>query len=110
MNIPNIPVRVKPEPIDNTALVEAHRANGGGILHLAPPVGERGLTIAFKQQGSRITIATGCQHRNDAFTRKVGTKTAVTHFNNGSTITIPVPTDYRNRPVKLLRRLFYAIV
>jgi hypothetical protein len=91
-----IPVaKPKPEPIDNTALVEAFRAEGGRILHIPSERSHggrvyRGLTAAFKIKSGRIEIATGVQHRNDEFTKKVGTRTAIEHFNAGKTIHLPL--------------------
>lgn len=90
----------KPDPIDNTELVEAFRALGGGILHLQPKYGRRGITIAFvAHKSSRIEFATAVQHRSDTFTKKQGTKNAIEHFNNGQTVFLPIqkhvePVDF----------------
>jgi hypothetical protein len=88
-------VKDKPEPIDNTALVEAFRAKGGRLLHIPADKAlngrkRRGLTAAFIIKSGRIEIATGVQHRSDDFTKKVGTKTAIEHFNAGKTIHLPL--------------------
>lgn len=79
------------EPIDNTELVKEFRAKGGRILHIRPGHGNtRGLTVAYVVKGGRIEMATGCQHRNDDFTKKMGTKTSIEHFNAGKTVHLPV--------------------
>ncbi len=78
-------------PIDNTVLVTDFRKLGGQILHV-PPQGKRvrGMTVAFIPKNGRVEIATAIQHRNDNFTKKVGTKTAIEHFNAGKTVFLPV--------------------
>lgn len=82
-------------PINNTELVNQFRAEGGNILHIRPDdFGSRGLTIAYKLKSSRVEIATAVQHRNDAFTKKVGTKVAIEHFLAGKTVTLPAYKDY----------------
>lgn len=90
-------VKPKPAVIDNTALVTEFREKGGRILHIPSdrPVWlggkvRRGLTAAFIVKSGRIEIATGVQHRSDDFTKKVGTKTAIEHFNEGKTIHLPL--------------------
>lgn len=85
--IPNEPV----EEIDNTELVETFRAEGGRLYHARPfGSGRRGVTFAFKIKGSRIEFATAVQHRNDTFTKKVGTRTAIEHFHAGKTVFMPL--------------------
>lgn len=89
--VPEKPVK---EHIDNTEAVTAHRANGGGLFHIRPrrlPSGKwtRGFTVAYKVKGSRIEFATSVQHRADVFCKKVGTKVALQHFNDGKTVTMP---------------------
>lgn len=94
-----IPVKIKPEPIDNTDLVNAFRADGGGILHIRSAVSSwgdrailRGVTIAYRLKGSRVEFATAVQHGSDDFTKKVGTKTAIEHFRAGKVVTMPTRT------------------
>lgn len=88
-NIPNS--EPKPDPIDNTELVEQFRAEGGRIFHALPyNSGRRGVTFAFKLKGGRIEFATAVQHRNDTFTKKIGTKTAIEHFHAGRTVFLPL--------------------
>lgn len=90
-----IPNRVKPEPIDNTEAVNQFRLSGGHILHIRPGFNdERGITIAFIRRGSRITFSTAVQHRSDAFTKKMGTKTAIEHFLAGNTVTLPLRNSF----------------
>lgn len=79
------------EEIDNTELVETFRAEGGRLCHARPfGSGRRGVTFAFKIKGSRIEFATAVQHRNDTFTKKVGTRTAIEHFHAGKTVFMPL--------------------
>lgn len=89
--IPEKPVK---EHIDNTEAVAAHRANGGGLFHVRPRRRgngnwARGFSVAYKVKGSRIEFATSVQHRADVFCKKVGTKVALQHFNEGKTVTLP---------------------
>lgn len=80
--------------IDNTEAVKAFHAQGGRILHIRPLTGYRGMTFAFIRKGGRIQFSTAVQHRNDTFTKKVGTQLALEHFNAGQTVFMPVPKDY----------------
>lgn len=76
--------------IDNTELVTRFRAEGGGIFHIRPEKPQdRGITVAYKMKNSRITFATAVQHRDDSFTKKIGTKTAIEHFDAGQVVTAP---------------------
>lgn len=89
--IPEKPAKVH---IDNTEAVTAHRANGGGLFHVRPRrrgdgKWTRGFTVAYKVKGGRIEFATSVQHRADVFCKKVGTKVALQHFNEGKTVTMP---------------------
>ena len=94
------------EPIDNTELIAQFRSEGGQILHIRPrKLGyengyTRGMTVAFKQKGSRIEISTAVQHRNDSFTKKIGTRTAITHFHAGKTVILPFARDFGVRDLK----------
>jgi len=83
------PAKEKAPRIDNTEAVLAFRAKGGRILHVHPEGFLRGVTFAFVAKGNRITFATGVQHTKDAFTRKIGTKTAIEHFNEGKVVVLP---------------------
>lgn len=77
--------------IDNTELVETFRSEGGRLYHARPyGSGRRGVTFAFKIKGSRVEFATAVQHRNDTFTKKIGTKTAIDHFHAGKTVLLPL--------------------
>lgn len=86
----------KSKVINNTEIVEAFRTEGGMILHFRPwrmnrnSQYTRGMTVAFKRFGSRVEVATAVQHRNDTFSKKLGTKTAIEHFKAGKTVTLPV--------------------
>ncbi len=88
----NIVVKPRPEPINNTELVTRFRAEGGQILHIRPDNGTRlrGMTIAYKVKGRRVETATACQHGADDFTKKVGTKIAIQHFDEGKTVILPI--------------------
>jgi len=83
----------KREKIDNTQLVAEFRAAGGRILHVS--FGGRGMTFAFKQKSNRIEFATALTHTVDTFTKKVGTKTAITHFLDGQTVFVPLGKRWR---------------
>jgi hypothetical protein len=93
--------------INNAVLVENFRGEGGGILH-CPPIrsGRKGVTFAFIRKGSRVTFSTAVQHSADTFTKKIGTKTAIGHFHEGHTVTLPVGTS--RRTVNFLLDLWYA--
>jgi hypothetical protein len=100
------------EPIDNTELVLAFRAEGGGIMHIRPRKlakgVTRGMTVAFKRKGGRMEIATAVQHRSDSFAKKIGCKTAIDHFRAGKTVTLPATGV---RPVESLQQgLTYIII
>lgn len=95
----NLPVRNVVEPINNTDIVEAFRANGGRLFHALPKGKRRGVTFAYIVKKSRIEIATGVQHRHDPFTKKVGTKNAIEHFNAGKTINLPLGKDMHVTPL-----------
>lgn len=86
-------VKVK---IDNTADVEAFRAEGGGLFHVLPTGRRRGMTVAYKVKSRRVEIATSVQHSHDTFTRKIGTKVALEHFKAGKIIVLPFDGDIRN--------------
>lgn len=107
-----IPNKEKPEPVDNTELVAAFRAIGGQVLHIRPgKFGDkksRGLTFAFIVKGSRVQIATAVQHRNDAFTKKLGTKTAIGHFLEGKTVFFPLSNI--ESPTRALASAAYMLV
>ena len=75
--------------IDNTKIVEDFRLRGGRILHVHDPLG-RGMTLAFIPRSGRVEVATSVQHRNDSFTKKIGTKTAIEHFDAGKTVNLPI--------------------
>lgn len=86
----------KPDPIDNTALVTDFRAKGGLVVHIRPKRNpytgkwKRGGTFAFITKGSRMEVSSALQHSADSFSKKVGTKTAIEHFNAGKTIHLPL--------------------
>ncbi len=87
MNIPNVNDKVI---LNNTEVVEAFANEGGRILHIRPTGGNRGITFAYKRKGGRVTFATAVQHRHDDFTKKMGTKTALEHFWEGKTVSLPI--------------------
>lgn len=96
----------KPEPINNTDRVLAFRADGGQILHRRPMFGSRGMTMAFKLKKGRVEIATAVQHRADDFTKKVGTKTAIGHFQDGKTVMLPLRST---RPIDCLKMMMEVL-
>jgi len=101
------------EHIDNTELVAAFNAQGGRVLHLRPGRRwdgsvNRGVTIAFIAKGHRVQIATAITHPNDDFCKKNGTKTAITHFNEGKTVFLPV--DTRGHVIDILRDAFHQLL
>jgi hypothetical protein len=75
------------EVINNTKLVEDFRGRGGRLIHIMGKT--RGMTVAFIPKNGRVEISTSVQHRNDHYTKKIGTKLAVEHFNEGRTIFLP---------------------
>jgi hypothetical protein len=104
------PEVVKPEPINNTKLVEEFRARGGRIAHVHQPNnhdGTRAMTIAFIDHSGRVEVATSVTHRNDTFTKKVGTKLAIEHFLAGKTVSIPLQN--RRRVTDFLLNMFFPI-
>lgn len=101
-----IPVKIKPEPINNTDLVNKFRAEGGGIFHVRPVFSRRGVTIAYRLKSSRVEFANAVQHGADDFTKKIGTKTAIEHFLAGKTVTMPT----RAKTATDLHELLYRMV
>lgn len=86
-----IPVKEPRLRIDNTKLVEDFRLKGGKILHVHSDMPDgRGMTLAFIAKSGRVEVATSVQHRNDSFTKKIGTKLAIEHFIAGKTINLPI--------------------
>lgn len=85
--------KTKPEPINNTELVNEFRSGGGRVLHLQGS-GGRAMTLAFVQRGGRVELATSVTHTNDCFTRKVGTKVAIEHFRAGKTVFLPLASRH----------------
>lgn len=81
------------EIIDNTESVSAFRGLGGRILHIRPDKNnqrrKRGVTFAFIHRGNRVEFSTALQHGHDEFTKKIGTKVALEHFQQGKTVTLP---------------------
>lgn len=95
----------KPEPIDNTELVQQFREQGGQILHLRPMHllhgWTRGMTAAYVVKGNRMILATSLVHAVDHFAKKNGTKTAIEHFLSGKVVTLPIPKG--RKAVNVLR-------
>lgn len=95
-----IPAKVVKPVINNTELITRFRAEGGGVFHVRPvKKGDerlsRGITVAYKVRGKRIEFSTAVQHRADAFTKKIGTKIAIEHFDNGKTVTMPLQVPFQ---------------
>lgn len=97
--------------IDNTELLAS---SGLRILHVRPyefqfgsikQTVHNGMTLAYKINRRTIEVATAVCHRVDTFTKKVGTKTAIEHFQAGKTILVPI---IDNEPLETLRRMFGA--
>lgn len=100
---PELPAKPVKQHIDNTELVTRFRAEGGGLFHIRPRRHEdRGMTVAFKLKNSRLTFSTAVQHRSDSFTKKIGTKTAIEHFDAGQTVTIPITKRQTSELIEML--------
>lgn len=101
------PAKPKPEPIDNSILVTEFRAQGGKVLHFNPneygSARSRGMTVAFVVRSGHIELATAVQHRIDAFTRKMGTRTAIQHFQQGKTISLPLASYNKGHEIYTLK-------
>jgi hypothetical protein len=95
----------KPDPIDNSELVSDFRAAGGKLLHFRPDERgrTRGMTVAFVIRSGHIELATAVQHRVDAFTRKLGTRTAIQHFQQGKTIALPLASYIKGHEISTLK-------
>lgn len=107
----NNAVKEKPEPIDNTELVDVFRAVGGQILHIPPRTflnrpSTKGMTLAYIRKGQRVELATAVTHRADQFCKKNGTKVAIEHFNTGRHVTIPVIEKTNSGIHNELRNMF----
>lgn len=104
----------RPEPINNTELIAGFRAEGGNILHIRPRPGKhgevtsRGMTIAYMVKSGRIIVSTSVQHRNDPFTKKIGTRTAIEHFRDGKTVVLPL-RGKREAAVHALKFAFFYL-
>jgi hypothetical protein len=86
------------EKIDNTQLL---KDTGLRIRHIRRNSREfpdstatRDVTIAYRDGGDTIEIATAVVHPNDCFSRKMGTKLAVEGFQAGKVTRIPKTIDY----------------
>ncbi len=100
--------KVKPVPIDNTDLVNAFRLKGGMIVHVNPTKYHRGVTFAFiAHKSSRVEVASAVQHRADVFTKKMGTKNAIEHFNQGKTMVLPLRSGIH--PIDVLKSMTYYL-
>lgn len=104
MNTPlNIPKKPAKPYINNTELVNQFRAEGGRLFHIHPNPYRRGMTIAYRERSGHIEVATALTHRADCFEKKIGTKTAIEHFNAGRVISVP---KARNGALDSLRSAF----
>lgn len=73
-------------------------ASGLGIVHVNhrdDGSGDRSMTIAFKQTGNLVEIATSIVHPQDTFNKKIGTSKAIEAFNAGKVIRLPIPNMWR---------------
>jgi hypothetical protein len=101
-----IPAKVEKPVINNTELITRFRAEGGGVFHVRPTAARpRGMSVAYKDKGTRIEFATSVQHGADAFTKKIGTKVAIEHFDAGKTVTVP---HSKNKKVMTAREALLA--
>jgi hypothetical protein len=100
----------KPEPaprIDNGPLLAE---TGLRIVHFnRVEEGGRSMTVAFKTTGSLVEVATAITHPSDAFTRKLGTKTAVEAFLAGKTVRIPMPKVWQGQSATYIKTLFEVV-
>jgi hypothetical protein len=89
MTVPNF-TKKSPKPyINNTELVTKFREAGGRLFHIHPTPYRRGMTIAYRERSGHVEVATAITHRADCFEKKIGTKTAIEHFNDGRIISVP---------------------
>lgn len=94
----------KPAPINNTDLVKDFRGVGGSIVHCQSRDRKgKSVTFAFVAKRNRVEVATAVTHTNDSFAKKMGTKTAIEHFKEGKTITLPMNNS--GGPVRLFKAL-----
>ena len=105
------------ERIDNTQLL---KDSGCRVRHIRKnddmdnpgSTSTRDVTIAYKDGGSVLEIATAVVHPNDKFCRKVGTKLAVESFLSGKTVRVPksLGFSFRERrpasPIATLNSMF----
>lgn len=89
----NIPAKPAKPYINNTELVTQFRAEGGRLFHIHPAPQRRGMTIAYRERSGHVEVATAITHRADCFEKKIGTKTAIEHFNAGRVISVPKVTN-----------------
>lgn len=89
----NIPAKPAKPYINNTELVAQFRAEGGRLFHIHPAPHRRGMTIAYRERSGHVEVATAVTHRADCFEKKIGTKTAIEHFNAGRVISVPKVKD-----------------
>jgi hypothetical protein len=103
----NAPV-VEPKPkINNTEIVTALRADGGGIVHCRPSSkSDKGFTTAYIRKGRRLIVTTAVQHSADTFSKKVGTKVAIERLRAGNCIVLPLKADESPTILADLKRYF----
>lgn len=82
------PIKNVREKIDNSKIVDEFRQIGGKILHVQGS--NRSMTLAFIPKNGRVEVATSIVHRNDTFTKKIGTKLAIESFHSGKFIALPI--------------------
>jgi len=85
-------VVAQPEPrIDNGALLES---TGLRVRHFHGPTllgfeRSRSFTVAYRDTGNNLEIATAVVHPKDRFNRKTGTQLAVASFMAGNVVCVP---------------------
>lgn len=94
---------IKREKINNTQLL---KDTGLKIRHFHRGTDRfgyprmRNLTVAFREVGHNIEIATAVVHPSDCFCKKIGTKLAVEAFQAGKRVSIPKIGDFLGDPRK----------
>jgi hypothetical protein len=88
---------------ERAAMLKKAKDNGIGIVHIfnqEHPYG--GLTVAFAKSspykyGKMVTVAVASCSREDNFSKKIGTSLALSKFNRGKTIELPLLTTFDER-------------
>jgi hypothetical protein len=99
-------VPIKKDKINNTQLLAD---TGLSIIHVNRVGYGRSMTIAYKGSKTMIELATAITHPDDTFSRKAGTKQAVSAFTAGRTVRVPVDTVWQGRTGEFVKTLFAMV-